>query len=90
MTQHYKSGLNVMLPSISTVLSYVMPDDSVRPMTFASQSLTKTERKYAHIEFDQALQCMDYLGSLFSRKRERNAFLGGVPRNSVRATTVDE
>ena len=31
--------------SIGAVLSHVMPDGSKRPVVFASQSLTKTERK---------------------------------------------
>ena len=34
---------------IGAVLSHVMPDSSVRPVAFASRSLTKTERKYAQI-----------------------------------------
>ena len=38
------------LTGIGAVLSHVMPDGSERPVAFTSQSLTTTERKYAHID----------------------------------------
>ena len=53
---HYDPALPVRLAcdasstGISAVLSHVMPDGSERPVAFASQSLTKTECKYAHID----------------------------------------
>ena len=54
--EHYDPALPVRLAcdasptGISAVLSHVMPDGSERPVAFASQSLTKTERKYTQID----------------------------------------
>ena len=53
---HYDPVLPVRLAcdasptGIGAALSHVMPDGSERPVAFASQSLTKTERKYAQID----------------------------------------
>ena len=53
---HYDPALPVRLAcdasptGIGAVLSQVMPDGSERPVAFASQSLTKTELKYAQID----------------------------------------
>jgi len=53
---HHNPALPVRLAcdasptGIGAVLSHIMPAGSERPASFASRSLTKTERKYAQID----------------------------------------
>lgn len=53
---HYNSELPLRLDcdasayGVGAVLSHIFPDGEERPIAYASRTLTKTERGYAHIE----------------------------------------